>query len=70
MRFDKQLQQRDVIFKTERAQKNMELDRKYLSLVKDILLGIYYFFTPFIQAPAWCVKCYKDGPSRRLTFVY
>ena len=70
MRFDKKLHQRDVIFKTERAYKNMELDRKYLSLIKDVLLGIYYFFVPFVQAPGWCVKCYRDGPRGELTFFY
>lgn len=48
----------------------MELDRKYLSLIKDVLLGIYYFFVPFVQAPGWCVKCYREGPRGELTFFY
>lgn len=60
LQFDRKLQEKDKMFKTVQAEKNFQLEKRFLNKIKYLLLAIYYFVTPFFQAPAWCIKCYRE----------
>ena len=36
------------------------IEKRFLNKIKYLLLALYYFVTPFFQAPAWCIKCYRE----------
>ena len=46
----------------ERAHRNYEIHRRYLSKIKVLVIGLYICVMPFLETPYWCLKNNKDHP--------
>lgn len=46
------------------AAENYKFHKVWLHKFKNMFLFIFYFVTPFMQAPAWCIRYYKQQDDR------
>jgi hypothetical protein len=55
--FDKKLVERKNFNRQdESAQRRYEIDQKYLWAVKYLIVMVYFFVTPYLLAPKWCMQ--------------
>ena len=62
--FDHVLREKSQVRQSEHALKQYHFQKKVLSKIKNVAIVIFYFVTPFLQTPDWCVHYYKKNQKR------
>ena len=67
--FDARLKEKALIKDNAKASSRHKFQKKWLSIIKNIVIGLYFFFIPLIESPEWCLKYYSthDIPDTKWT---
>ena len=58
--FDKHLREKANVKETSTAQQRHKFQKKWLSLIKNIVMVFYFAIIPAVVTPDWCLSYYDD----------
>ena len=57
--FDARLKEKALIKDHAKANERHRFQKKWMTIVKIIVVALYFFITPLFEAPSWCLKYYS-----------